>query len=194
MAGAMIARPDAVRDRVPRPELDRAEQLQRKAGVSLRVERQRGLVPGKAVAIGELRILFLEVPAVGEQKLAQSFGRPGAEDGPVPVKARHAWQRAGMIKMRVRQQQQADIGNLGRDRRPIEAAQIPRTLEQAGIDEFSEIASRVPGFTPPATSLPTSALIVATSPLLTPARDKARDSVSLLPTWAFNSIWGRSGV
>ena len=75
MAGAMIARPDAVRDRVPRPELDRAEQLQRKAGVSLRVERQRGLVPGKAVAIGELRILFLEVPAVGEQKLAQSFGR-----------------------------------------------------------------------------------------------------------------------
>ena len=82
MAGAMIARPDAVRDRVPRPELDRAEQLQRKAGVSLRVERQRGLVPGKAVAIGELRILFLEVPAVGEQKLAQSFGRPGAEDGP----------------------------------------------------------------------------------------------------------------
>ena len=45
-----------------------------------------------------------------------------------------------MIKMRVRQQQQADIGNLGRDRRPIEAAQIPRTLEQAGIDHDLRIA------------------------------------------------------
>ena len=56
------------------------------------------------------------------------------------------------------------------------------------------MSSRVPGFTPSLMSAPTSALIVATSPLLTPARDKARASVSLLPTWALSSICGRSGV
>ena len=86
----MIAHPDAVRDCMPRSELDRPEELQCQTRVSLGVERQRRLVPGEAVPVGELRILFLQMTAVGKKELAQGRGRPGGKDGTVPAQARHA--------------------------------------------------------------------------------------------------------
>jgi hypothetical protein len=75
---------------MPRSELDRAEELQCQTRVGLGVEGQRRLVPGEAVLVGELRILFLQMAAVGKKELAQGRGRPRGKDGPVPTQARHA--------------------------------------------------------------------------------------------------------
>jgi hypothetical protein len=47
-------------------EFDRPELAQHLFGVTLRIERQGGLVPGKAVAGGEFGFALLEMAAVGQ--------------------------------------------------------------------------------------------------------------------------------
>ncbi|EXS69031.1 hypothetical protein BF95_11740 [Sphingobium sp. Ant17] len=92
------------------------------------------------MAIGKLGVLLLEVSAVRQKKFAQGFGGPCAENGSIPAETRHARQSAGMIEMRMGQQHQVDVGDLGRNGRPVEAAQVPRPLEQAGIYDDLRLA------------------------------------------------------
>ena len=73
---------------MPRSELDRAEELQCQTRVGLGVEGQRRLVPGEAVLVGELRILFLQMAAVGKKELAQGRGARVART--VPSQPRRA--------------------------------------------------------------------------------------------------------
>ena len=63
-------------------ERDRRQMLERRARILECVERQRRLVLGEAMAVGEFRVLLLQMPGVGQQDRAEVGGRLRAVDGP----------------------------------------------------------------------------------------------------------------
>jgi hypothetical protein len=62
---------------------DSSEGVQRPLGIFLGVKRKSRTMPGEAVAIGELGILFLQVPAVRQQDRAEVAGAAGTVHGPL---------------------------------------------------------------------------------------------------------------
>jgi hypothetical protein len=61
-------------------EYDRLELFERPDRILQCIERERGFVLGKAVAVRELGVLLLQVPGIGQQDPAKVLGRRGAED------------------------------------------------------------------------------------------------------------------
>src|SRR3989344_3893729 len=137
MAGAAKARGDAGGDLYSCVESHTFEMLQCVESVILGVERQGGPMPRIAPPVGELGVLLLEMAAVRKQQLAE-FGRGARrDDPPFPANANQPRGRSGMIEVRVREENGFDVIDLGRRRRPIESPELPATLEQSAIHQYS---------------------------------------------------------
>ena len=116
------------------------EQLQAALGVLTGVHRQRGLVFGETVPVGELRLFLLQMAAVGEQDLAQLVRRGRAVNPAAKALSRQQWQVAAMVDVGVGEHDRVD--GLGRDRQrlPVAQAQLLESLEQAAVHQNGRVA------------------------------------------------------
>src|SRR6266571_4601771 len=93
------------------------------------------LVLGRVVAIGELRLLFLEVRGVGQHDLEKIGGAARAVDGPREALLAEPRQEAGVVDVGVAQQDGLD-GRRGHGKpRPVAQAQLLEPLEEAAVHE-----------------------------------------------------------
>ena len=68
-------------------ERDRRQVPKRRARVLLGIERQGRLVLGEAVAVGEFRVLLLQMPGIGQQDRAEIGGRIGSRRPVLEIRA-----------------------------------------------------------------------------------------------------------
>ena len=113
----------------------RRQLLKRGPRVVFGVERQRGLVLGKLVAVGVVGVLLLQVPGIRQQDRAQLAGGARAEDAPLESTLDHQRQIAAVIEMRVREDNRPDGAGLDRERRPVLQTQRFEALKQSAIDK-----------------------------------------------------------
>ncbi len=113
----------------------RRELAQRPARVVLRVQRQRRVVLGEALAVGVRGLFFLEVAGVGQHDPRQRHGpRRGVHRPPEAVADQHR-QVADVIDVRVGHDRRVDARRRGRAPLPVAAAQFLEPLEQARVDQ-----------------------------------------------------------
>ncbi len=112
-----------------------AKLLQRLPRVVLGIERQRRLVLGEAVAVGELGVLLLQIAAVGQQDLAQIGGGLGRDHLALEAVLDQQRQIAGMIEMGMGQEHGVEARRMRPAARPVAQAQLLVALEQAAIDQ-----------------------------------------------------------
>ena len=82
MARTPQVKRDAGQDFALPVERNRFEAVQGGASVGLGIERHGGGVLAETVTVGEVGILFLKIPAVGQQDLAELSGRLARVDRP----------------------------------------------------------------------------------------------------------------
>ena len=111
------------------------ERVQHRFDVVLRVERQRGLVLAVAVPSRSFGVFFLQVRGIGQQDIAKLDRSRVGEDRPAKAVADQAWQVAGMVQMRVRQDAPIERGRFLRERIPVAKAKLLQPLEQAAIHQ-----------------------------------------------------------
>jgi hypothetical protein len=111
------------------------EKIQRPPGVFFRVKRQCRIVPGKTMPVGVSRVLFLQMSGIGQQYPAQVGGGFGTEYGSAKTLFYQQRQIAGMIQMRMGQDDNGNIARRHRRRRPVAQAQSLVALEQPAIDK-----------------------------------------------------------
>jgi hypothetical protein len=116
-------------------EADRHQLFQRGVGLFLCVQRQRRPVSGKPVAVGEVSLLFLQTPAVGQQYLAQVARRGGAQHLAGKAVTHQQRQGAAVVEVGVGQDDSVDVRRRDRQRRPVAQTQLLEALEQAAIDQ-----------------------------------------------------------
>ena len=112
--------------------LDQRQAVQR---VLAGVQRQGRRVFGKAVAVGECRVFFLQVAAVGQQNRAQvARARAGIHRA---MKAALGQQRqvAAVVQVRVREQHGVDVARRHRQRTAVAQAQLLVALKQAAVHQ-----------------------------------------------------------
>ena len=134
----------ACRSECHTPALDRLEgrsqghfldQWQTVERILAGVQGQGGGVFGKAMAVGECGIFFLNVPAVGQQDAAQVLcARRGVH---MPCKPLLGQQRKEATVVQVRMGQHDGVDLVGRDgkRIPVAQPQLFEALEQATVDQ-----------------------------------------------------------
>ena len=111
------------------------EQFQAGLGIFHRVERQRRMVAGETFAVGHLGLAFLQMGRVGQEDFAERLRRRGGMDRPMKALPRQQRQIARMVDMRMRQQDEVDLGGRNRQGLPVALAQLFEALEQAAIDQ-----------------------------------------------------------
>ena len=100
---------DAVGDRHRPVVADRLQQRERAERVGFGVERQRRRVLRVAVAVGVLRVFFLNPARVGQHDAAEILGAGRAEDAAPEALRDEARQIAAVIEVRVRQHDGRDV-------------------------------------------------------------------------------------
>ena len=114
---------------------DGLQQRHRAAGVPDREQRQRGLVPGVALAIGSLGVLFLQLRSVFEHDPGEVFGRRRTPDPSLETLCDQPRQKAAVIEVRVRENHRLDGIRPDRKRLPVSLTEILQSLKEATIDE-----------------------------------------------------------
>ena len=104
------------------------------------VKRQGGFVFGKAMAVGEFGVFFLQVAGIRQQNRAQLGSRTGAIDGAAEAVFDQEWQVAGMIEVSMGQNDGVDAVRFDGKWRPILEPQRLESLEQATIDKNAMVA------------------------------------------------------
>ncbi len=134
--GSMKARLPA-RQRLEQVQWRHAAQLfQAFARILFGVERQRRVVFGKTLAVGELGVFFLDVAAVGQQDAAQVARARRTPDRAVVALAHQQRQVAAVVEVRVRERHGVDAAFFqARQRGPVAQPQLLVALEQAAIDQ-----------------------------------------------------------
>jgi hypothetical protein len=118
-------------------ERQRLEAPERAACVLLRVQRQRRLVPGDAVPVRVVGILFLDAATVGQEQLAQLEGRARGDDGAAIALPHQQRQRAGMVQVRVRQHHRVERARVEGQGLPVHQTKLLVALEQPAIDQHA---------------------------------------------------------
>ncbi len=85
------------------------------------------------MAIGVFRRTFLQVARVRQENSAKIARGRGAEYPALETMFHQQWQIAGMIEMRVSEDDSIDRTHVDRQRRPVAQAQLLETLEQTAI-------------------------------------------------------------
>lgn len=116
-------------------EGDRRELLERALRILPRVERQRRAVLRPAVAVRMLRLLLLQVGAVGQQDAAELVGRCGAADAAAEAAAHQQRQVAAVVDVGVGEQDRVQRCGRHRQRRPVAKPQLLEALEEPAIDQ-----------------------------------------------------------
>ena len=109
-------------------------------GIRLIIQRQGGLVPGIAIPVGPLGFPFLQVGTVRQENAAEVKGGVGAMDRAFEALLDQHGQIAGMIDMRVGQDDRVNGSRVYRQRLPVAQAQLLVALEQAAIDQDARLA------------------------------------------------------
>ncbi len=116
-----------------------AQALQRFDRLVHGVERGRFRVASTSFAVAmahlPLRLLLLDVRAVGQHDFEQVRGGFGAIDRAPVVQHREPWQQARMIDVRVREQHEVDIAHVEVDGLAVLAIGVAPALEHSAIDE-----------------------------------------------------------
>ncbi len=119
--------------------IDRPQARKAQPGLLHRVE--RGDVPaaprvaGAIVAVGPLRLLFLDMGRIQQHHPEQIHGCPGRVDRPLVAERNQPRQQAGMVEMSVCQQDEIDLFHVQIQRTHIAHRSVPPTLEKPAIDE-----------------------------------------------------------
>ncbi len=87
------------------------------------------------MAVGEVRVLLLQMPTVGQQNVAKVAGRTGAMDRPLESVANEERQTARVVEMGVGQDDRIDPFRVYRELLPVAQAQLLEALKEAAIDE-----------------------------------------------------------
>ncbi len=96
---------------------------------------------GKAVAICEFRIFFLQVTGIRQQDFTEIRSRAGAEGRPGKTLLDQQRKVAGVIEMGVREQNRIDPMGIDREAIPIAQPQRLEALKQAAIDQQSMVGT-----------------------------------------------------
>ena len=136
MAGVPVAGADAGTGRDPLLVVEGLAQLQRRSGIFHGVERLGRLLAAAAQLLGLLlRLALLDARGIGKEELEEAGGRWRAPDGLAIAIGGELGQQAGVIDMRVREQQEVDGPGVEGQRLEVEVADGSIALEQASIDE-----------------------------------------------------------
>ena len=117
------------------PNGDGLEPRQRFGGILFGVERQRRVMLAEAALVRELRVLFLQVRGVGQHQLAQVGRAAGAVHRALEALRDEPRQPAGVIDVRVRQDDGVDRLGRDRQRRPVALPQLLQALEQSAVEQ-----------------------------------------------------------
>ncbi len=115
-----------------------ADRLQQRHGpvrVFHREERQRRPMPGVALAVGALRVFFLDPRGVSQHDARQVGGRGRAEDPAAKTLPDQPRQVAGVIEVGMRQHDGRDLRRAQGQRLPVALAEILQSLKQPTVDE-----------------------------------------------------------
>src|SRR3990172_8740788 len=93
-----------------------------------RVQGQRRLVLGKAMAVGEVRILLLQESAVRQKNSAQFLGRVRAEDSASKAVPYEGRQVARVVEVGMGQENRVDGLRFDREWRPVSQSELFHTL------------------------------------------------------------------
>jgi hypothetical protein len=93
------------------------------------------MVFGKAVPVGEIRLLLLQLRAVAQEYFAQVAGAAGAVDRATIPHAREYRQIAAVIEMGVREDDAVERVDGYRKRVPVTQTQVFRALEKPAVDQ-----------------------------------------------------------
>ena len=116
--------------------VNRAEQLDASQDVVHVVERWYACFPSPASFAGLVRCVFhLEVGRVREHEPRDLGGRPRAEDAAGEALADEPRQEAGVVEMRVRQQDEVDRFRVEWERGAIRPILIVHALEEAAVEK-----------------------------------------------------------
>ncbi len=111
------------------------EMPQRGVRVGFREKRHRRRVLRKAMPVGETGVLFLQPAGVGQHQRTQVGRARGAEDSAVKTVGDETWQQAGVIDVRVREDDRVDRRGMNRQRPPVAAPQFLQSLKLTAINE-----------------------------------------------------------
>ena len=125
---------------------DRAQQLQRRLRLRHRVQRRRnGAFAGAAPALMAqlpLDVFLLDVRTVRQQHLKQVDGRRSGIDRSAEAEHREPRQQAGMVDVRVGQQNEVDLARVETEveRMQVLAARFRPALEHPAVDQEADVA------------------------------------------------------
>ncbi len=134
VAGGRQARLEARGGAPGLEEIDGFDELERLPCIGFGIERRRRLVLGEAMSIGIGSFLLLQMPAVGQHDAAQFARGLGAEDLAAKALFDQQGQVAGVVQVRMGQDEGIHRGRHNRQRVPVAQPQLLVALEQAAID------------------------------------------------------------
>jgi hypothetical protein len=109
--------------------------LQAGLGIGDGVERQRGVVLGKAMPVGKGSVFFLDMARVGQQDLAQVARARCAPDPALEAFAHQQRQVAAVVEVGMGQHHRVDLAGCHRRRHPVAQPQLLVALEQPAVDQ-----------------------------------------------------------
>ena len=137
VAGVVEAGPHAGTQIEPGAVGDGPQPLEGRLRVPGREQRKSRRVLAEPLLVGVVGILLLKLGGVEEQKPRELERGGGAVHGTAKPVAHQARQIAGMIDVRVGQDDVIERGRLERRRAPVELAQLLETLEHPGVDQHA---------------------------------------------------------
>ena len=135
VAGSMPRRLHRRQNLMAVVEPDGFELIETRHRVCLGVERERRVMLGGAVPVGEIGLFLLEVAAVRKHDLGQLAGAFGAVDGATEPPVDDPRDVPAVIDVGMGQHDRVNALRWDRERRPVLEAQALRTLEQSAIDQ-----------------------------------------------------------
>lgn len=132
---AMQHEPGAGHDLGLAADLDGVEELDGGVDVGLVVERFGGPVLGPAVFVGVLGRFHLEARAVPEHDLGEPGGVGGGQDRSWEAVPDQSGQIAAVVQVGMGDDHGVDGRGVARQLRPVAAAQVRETLEEAAVEE-----------------------------------------------------------
>lgn len=110
---------------------------QRRPRVGLGVERQGRVVLGEPPPVRVVRLLLLQVPAVGQHDLRQRGRAVRRDDRSVEAVTTQRRQVAHVVHVGVREHDGVDRGRRHPERRPVAQPQVLEPLEQAAVHQHT---------------------------------------------------------
>ena len=127
-------------------KFDWSQEPERGLRIGHRIQWKGGLVFRIAVAVCKLRVPLEQMPTIEEQDLAEVSSRRCAVDLTLESILHQQRQVAGMIEVRVREDDAINRARLDRKWRPIPVLELLVPLEQAAVDQHSCGAELEQGF------------------------------------------------